>query len=208
MVSNDFKIKLRSRFVFFGNFLDDSAHISNCESVHFREICKSLHSRQYLNTEFFNQYKYSDIYHTLRERSGYLCDNYKVERNEYNWRSPKYYNSTSAILDRNGNPTGARLPAKYWYSNGAHHEIYADGYYRADSKFKMRKVFKQVVDRYSLLEKIQGRYACKIQQIYRKYQERRKAATIVIQRHYRDYFYRVEGPWYKKVRENYLKFQH
>ena len=66
------------------------------------------------------------------------------------------------------------------------------------------------IDKYFSLQnkrKIQERYARKIQKIYRQHQERRKAAAVVIQRLYKDYFYRVEGPWYTKVKGNYLKFQ-
>ena len=65
-------------------------------------------------------------------------------------------------------------------------------------------------DKYFLQDnkkKIQGRYACKIQKVYRQHHERRKAAAVVIQRHYKDYFYRVEGSWYKKVKGNYLQFR-
>ncbi len=64
-------------------------------------------------------------------------------------------------------------------------------------------------DKYFSLQnkkKIQERYVRKIQKIYRQHQERRKAAAVVIQRHYKNYFYRVGGPWYTTVKEQYLQF--
>nr|QBK87405.1 MAG: hypothetical protein LCMAC201_03150 [Marseillevirus LCMAC201] len=56
-------------------------------------------------------------------------------------------------------------------------------------------------------KKIQDRYACKIQKIYRNYyNEKRNNAAVIIQREYIDHFYRVNGPWYNKTLQTYLTF--
>nr|QBK87606.1 MAG: leucine rich repeat protein [Marseillevirus LCMAC201] len=56
-------------------------------------------------------------------------------------------------------------------------------------------------------KKIQNRYACKIQKIYRRHNEKRNNAAVIIQRRYIDHFYRVHGPWYNKTLQAYLTFK-
>ena len=56
-------------------------------------------------------------------------------------------------------------------------------------------------------KKIQNRYACKIQETYHRYNEKRNNAAVTIQRAFIDHFYRVNGPWYNKTLQAYLTFK-